>query len=86
MPRILKEGGWIQLYILTRMLVRPINLDFWKSGGSGFFLFKKSGDFSLNRDILKLQKKIGIQAISRLFKSVLSSIEVLWGASDLLGT
>ena len=39
-----------------------------------FFCSKKPGDFSLNRDILKLQK-IGIQTISRLFESVWPSID-----------
>ena len=40
-----KEGGCIQPYILTRMLSRPVNLNFWKSGESGFFCLK-------NREIL----------------------------------
>ena len=42
------------------------------------YLFKKPGDFRLNRDILNLQK-IGIRAISLLFESVSSSIEIFWG-------
>ena len=45
------------------------------------FLFKKLGDFSLNRNILKIAKKIGLQAIYLLFDSVSSSIEVFWSAS-----
>ena len=48
------------------------------------FLFKKLGYFSLNKNNLKSQKKIGLQAISPHFESVSSSIEVFWGASDLL--
>ena len=59
---------------------QPEFFEFWKEW---FLLFKRTGDFSLNRDILK---KIGIQVISRLFESVLSLIEVLRGASDLLDT
>ena len=39
------------------MLVRSVSLSFSKSGGCGFFLFKKPGDFSLNRHILKSRKK-----------------------------
>ena len=64
-----REGGWIQPYVLIRMLVRPVNLNFWKSGECGFFLLKKTGNVSLNTDILKLQK-IGIHAISRLSVSI----------------
>ena len=32
--------GWVQPYILTRMLVRPLNLIFLKSGEGGFFCSK----------------------------------------------
>ena len=49
----------------------------------GIFFFKKPEDFSLNTGTLKSQKKI---RISRLSESVSPSIEVFWGASDLLGT
>ena len=45
------------------------------------FLLKKLGDFSLNREIL-ISKKIGPQAISLLFESWSSSIEVILGTSD----
>ena len=85
MQRIPKERGWIQTYIMTRMLVRPVNLSFWKSGESGLFCLK-------NREILLklghfiIPKEIGIQATFRLFKSVLSSTKVFLGASGLLST
>ena len=42
---------------------QPESLKIWKVCN---FLFKKPGDFSLNMDILKSQKKIGLQAISLL--------------------
>ena len=35
------------------------------------FFKKKRGDFSLSRDILESQKKIGLQAIFLLFESEL---------------
>ena len=76
MWRIPTERDWMQTYILTRMLLRLVNLHFWKSWEYGLF-FKKPGDFSLSRDILESQKKIGLQAISLLFQSVSSSTEVL---------
>ena len=76
MRRIPREGGRMQPYTLTRMLLRPVKWIFENLGSMDFF-FKKPGDFSLSRDILELQKKIGLQAISLLFESVSSSIEVL---------
>ena len=76
MRRIPREGGRMQPYMLTRMLLRPVKWIFENLGSMDFF-FKKPGDFSLSRDILELQKKIGLQAISLLFESVSSSIEVL---------
>ena len=48
------------------------------------FFVQKTGRFRLNRDILKLQKKIGLEAISLLFRSVSSLIEIFLGDSDLL--
>ena len=48
MQRIPREGGWIQPNILTRILVRLVNLNFSKSGEYGlFFSF-----FQKNREIL----------------------------------
>ena len=40
-----REVRWIQPYILTRMVARPVNLNFWKSGECGFCCLK-------NREIL----------------------------------
>ena len=47
------------------------------------FLFKKPGDFNLNREILQTQKNEP-QAVSSLFQSVSSSIEVILGTSHLV--
>ena len=71
--RIPREEGWIKPDILRRLLVWPVNLNFFKSRKS-FFLFKKPRDCRLSRDI------------SGLFESVSSSIQVFLGASELLGT
>ena len=49
MQHIPREIGWIQHYILTKILNRPVNLNFSKSGGCRLFI-KKPEDFSLNRD------------------------------------
>ena len=38
--RIPKGGGWMKTYIMTRMLVRPVNLVIWKSGETRFFCLK----------------------------------------------
>ena len=46
---------------------------------------KTTQDFSLLTGTFQNRKKIGIQVISLLFESASSSIEVFWGASDLLG-
>ena len=50
---------------------------FLKIWGVWIFFPENSGDFSLSRDILKSEKKVGLQAISLLFELVPSSIEVL---------
>ena len=47
-----REGGWMQPYILTRMLVRPVTLFFENLQNADLFI----QNFSLNRDILKSQK------------------------------
>ena len=71
----------LDIYQNVSQACQPEFLKIWRMQ---IFLFKKSGDFSLNRDILKLQTKIGLQFVSLLFESVSSSIEVFWSASDLL--
>ena len=69
---------------INQNVSQACQLEFLKIWRMQISLFKKSGDFSLNRNILKLQTKIGLQVVSLLFESVSSSIEVFWGASDLL--
>ena len=51
------EGGWMQPYVLTKILIKLVNLNFIKSGGVSFFVQKLEG-FSLSRDILKSEKKL----------------------------
>ena len=59
---------------------QPEFLKIWRKW---IFLFKKPGDFSLNRDILKSQKNWNPGYFATLLVSIVIN-RSFWGASDLL--